>query len=47
MVFKGGIFGGVCWNSPNPYLNSATMLLDIPDISQKYSGVYITMFVGV
>jgi len=28
MVFKGDIFGGGCWNNPDPYLNSTTILFD-------------------
>jgi len=27
-VFKGGIFGGGHWNSPDPYLSSTTILVD-------------------
>jgi len=26
--FKEEIFGGGCWNCPNPYLNSATVLFN-------------------
>jgi len=28
MVIESGIFGGSCWNSPNPYLYSTIVLFD-------------------